>query len=402
MQNLAALFLVLFVTIINAQDFVLGVEAIEPAFLEQQQIKKDARIGIVANQTSKTLSKQSSVESLIAKGFNITHIFVPEHGYDGKVLAEKEVKDAVDPRTNIPIVSLYRTDGPKEVDLQLLEKIDCILFDLQDVGMRHYTYISTLYKIMEVAAKTQKPLIVLDRPNPLGPLMEGPLVQKNLISFISIAPIPLKHGMTIGEIALYFNTFLMHKKVKLSVVVMKNYQRDKPELFTMLAPLSPNIQTRHAIWGYSFLGLLGTISPFDVGVGTENAFSLIALPEKMLSRAGWKKIGGTLSEYGIKIKPFKSHKKEKKKQYEGLLLTITDPTKIRTNDLLEAILKLCVDEKIKLNFILPSSDKAFGSPLFRKSVFAKKKYLVNEKALDGFYQKAQTIFLYKPWPTFAQ
>ena len=397
MQFFIHIFLSILALVNTANAVILGVESITPFFLEQQGIKKDACIGIVANQTSKTSNKQSSVGFLVKKGFNITHIFAPEHGYDGKTLAEKGVRDTIDSLTRIPIISLYRENGPKIIDPKLLATIDCIFFDLQDVGMRHYTYISTLYKLMESALTASKPIIVLDRPNPQGSSMEGPLVQKGFESFISIAPIPLKHGMTAGELATYFNTYFFNKKVKLFVVPMKNYNRSSQN-FKMLAPLSPNIKSQQAIWGYSFLGLLGEVQPFDVGVGTKHAFVMIALPEKILSTAGWKNIEPLLSLHAIKTKSLKYHKKEKKQRFEGLLLEITDPEKIRTNFLFESILKVCFDEKIKTQF-MPNFDKAFGTPLFRSSFLSGKKYKSDEQSLKAFYKRAQSIFLYEPWPS---
>lgn len=103
-----------------------------------------------------------------------------------------------------------------------MDLVDILIFDIQDVGMRHFTYISLLYKVMEAAKTFDKPLIVCDRPNPLGGLMEGPLVEPSLISFISIAPVPLRHGMTIGELALYFNRYQMNNSVSLHVAKMKS------------------------------------------------------------------------------------------------------------------------------------------------------------------------------------
>src|SRR5207249_6044556 len=143
-------------------------------------------------------------------------------------------------------------------------ELDCLVFDIQDSGMRHYTYISTLLNTMKIAAEYKKPYIVLDRPNPLGGMMQGPLVQPDLISFISIAPIPLRHGMTIGELAHYFNGHILEKSAILHVIPMHDYNRMNGFAGTFLHQLSPNLLSLQSCYGYSFLGLLGEVEPFDV------------------------------------------------------------------------------------------------------------------------------------------
>ena len=199
-------------------------------------------------------------------------IFAPEHGFDGKSHAAQEIKDGRDVKTKIPVMSLYGKGTGKKVDPEMIKNIDAFFFDIQDSGMRHYTYISTLFTILKAAEEEKKKVIVFDRPNPLGKAMEGPLVESSLISFISIASIPLRHGMTLGELAEYFNQHVLEKQAALTVVPMKNYDRTVG-IEHLHAPLSPNIASKESCHGYSFLGLLGEVKPFDVGVGTASCIS---------------------------------------------------------------------------------------------------------------------------------
>ncbi|MES2181763.1 MAG: exo-beta-N-acetylmuramidase NamZ domain-containing protein, partial [Pseudomonadota bacterium] len=133
------------------------------------------------------------------------------------------------------------------------------MFDIQDSGMRHYTYISTLYHAMKVAAQYNKQMVIFDRPNPLGARMEGPVVTQQLKSFISIAQVPLRHGMTVGELAWYFNKYELEKPAELHVVRMHGYDRRARFVAQneLAQPLSPGLRTEQACYGYSFLGLLG-------------------------------------------------------------------------------------------------------------------------------------------------
>ena len=230
----------------------------------------------------------------------VKYIFAPEHGLNG-TLAERDVHDAIDAKTHIPIISLYGNGTGKMISDAQMNDLDLLIFDIQDSGMRHYTYISTLLNTMKVAAEYGKAYIVLDRPNPLGSLMEGPLVDQSLISFISIASIPLRHGMTIGELALYFNRYVLKKAAPLQVIKMENYDKSTGFAGTFIHQLSPNLQSLQSCYGYSFLGLLGEIEPFDIGIGTPMAFRCITLPEAVVVPKGmWLRLQAVLSSFGVR------------------------------------------------------------------------------------------------------
>jgi uncharacterized protein YbbC (DUF1343 family) len=185
---------------------------------------KDKQIGIVINQTGILTNKIYLVDFLIEKQINIKFIFAPEHGFRGTADAGEHVLDAKDIKTGLPIISLYG-DNRKPKSEQL-KGIDVMIFDLQDVGARFYTYISTLHYVMEACAENNIPLIVLDRPNPNGNCIDGPILEKEYTSFVGMHPVPILHGMTIGEYAQMINGEKWLKNsvhCKLTIIPCVNY-----------------------------------------------------------------------------------------------------------------------------------------------------------------------------------
>ena len=171
------LFLFVITSLSLCHAYKLGYESLTPGHVAALVPQcKTPRLGLVTNHTGVTDQGQRVVDYLLQKGFIITKLFAPEHGISGTILAEKDVTDTKDAKTGLPVISLYKNQTGSPAD-SMFEDIDVILFDMQDSGMRHYTYISTLYQVMRIAAALHKPIIVLDRPNPLGPNMEGPLVE---------------------------------------------------------------------------------------------------------------------------------------------------------------------------------------------------------------------------------
>src|SRR5436190_4773991 len=272
--------------------FSLGVENVSPSLMARIVPNKSKPvIGLITNQTGVNQQNVRTIDTLLANNCcDIKYIFVPEHGLNG-ILAERDVPNSVDTQTNISIISLYGNGTGKMISSEHINNIDLLVFDIQDSGMRHYTYISTLLNTMKIAAEYHKLFVVLDRPNPLGGLMQGPLVESDLISFISIASIPLRHGMTIGELAWYFNEHVLERSVPLHVVTMSDYDRTQGFVGQWLQQLSPNIQSLQSCLGYSFLGLIGELEPFDIGIGTNMAFRCITLPESLhVASSVWKQI----------------------------------------------------------------------------------------------------------------
>lgn len=240
----------------------------------------DKNIAVVANQTSVITNKEGGhthlVDSLISSGINIVRVFAPEHGFRGKADAGEMVEDGTDKKTGLPITSLYGSN--KKPSEEQLEGIDMILFDIQDVGVRFYTYISTLHYVMEACAESGIPVVVLDRPNPNGSYVDGPTLDIKNQSFLGMHPIPLVHGMTIAEYAQMINgEHWLEGNVKcdLQVIPMDDYKRDM-EYSLPIRP-SPNLPNDQSILLYPSLGLFeGT--HVNAGRGTEYQFQRFGAP----------------------------------------------------------------------------------------------------------------------------
>lgn len=389
---------------VPSNSFRLGIENVNRLFVSEVLNKPASaiRVGLVTNQTGKDQQGNRTVDVLLQKGLRVKYLFAPEHGFSGKIEAGNTVTDEIDASTKIPIVSLYVHGAGRKIDVNRMQDIDVLMYDLQDCGMRHYTYISLLLRVMEAALECNKPLIVLDRPNPLGGLMEGPLVEPDLISFISIAPIPVRHGMTIGELAHYFNHYMLKEPIALHVIKMSNYNRGTHQ-FTMLAPLSPNIATLESLGGYSFLGLLGEIAPFNVGVGTPDSFQIITLPISMDGK--WLQVQQLLKHAGLESTIHTHYVERKKQHYKGLKLVLKNKPVWSSLAIVVALLTFFKKEGIPLQFSA-SFDKAMGSSQLQKMINAgaiDNTFLTPIKNnLDTFYIKAFPTFLYQPHPYLSQ
>lgn len=235
------------------------------------------RFAVVANQTS-MVGNTHLVDTLLALGADIRKIFCPEHGFRGTAAAGAKVDNSTDPKTGLPIVSLYGKN--KKPTQEQLKDVDYVLFDLQDVGCRFYTYISTLHYVMEACAEAGIPLAVLDRPNPNGHYVDGPVLDTaHYRSFVGMHPVPVVYGMTIGEYAQMINGEGWLKggiKCNLGVFPMQGYKRDSVG-YELPVPPSPNLRNAHAIALYPSLCLFeGTT--VSVGRGTDWPFEVIGTP----------------------------------------------------------------------------------------------------------------------------
>ncbi len=231
------------------------------------------RIAVVGNQSS-LVGGLHLVDSMLAYGFKVTKIFCPEHGFRGKAEAGARVGDENDAKTGLPIISLYGKN--KKPTKEQLKNIDCVVFDLQDVGCRFYTYISTLHYVMEACAENNIPLVVLDRPNPNCHYVDGPVLDPKYQSFIGMHPVPIVYGLTIGEYAQMINgEHWIKGKCNLTVVPMLNYRRDSS--YALPVPPSPNLQTLQSILLYPSLCLFEGTN-ISVGRGTEYPFEIIGCP----------------------------------------------------------------------------------------------------------------------------
>jgi len=251
------------------------------------KLLKGKNIGIVANQTSvvnDTLVSQNSlqvvdfhlVDFIYEFDNTISKVFAPEHGFRGTADAGELIKDGVDSKTGIPIISLYGKN--KKPSKEQLKDIDIMIFDIQDVGARFYTYISTLHYVMEACAENNIELVVLDRPNPNGHYIDGPILEPQQTSFVGMHPVPVVHGMTIGEYAQMINGqgWLKNKVTcDLRVIKMKNYTHQTA--YSLAIKPSPNLPNDVAINLYPSLCFFeGT--PISAGRGTNKQFQLFGAP----------------------------------------------------------------------------------------------------------------------------
>ncbi len=236
---------------------------------------KDKRVAVVTN-PSGVIGHAHLVDSLLALKVNVVKVFAPEHGFRGTSDAGEHVKDARDKRTGLPVISLYGKN--KKPSTEQLKDVDLLLFDIQDVGTRFYTYISTLHYVMEAAAEEHKPLIVLDRPNPNGFYVDGPMLDTAFASFVGLHPVPLVHGMTIGEYARMINGegwLKNHAKCDLTVVNCIGY--DHAAYYELPVKPSPNLPDMSSVYLYPSIGLFeGTM--VSVGRGTDRPFQCIGYP----------------------------------------------------------------------------------------------------------------------------
>lgn len=234
------------------------------------------RVAIVANQSSR-INQVHLVDTLLALGISVQKVFAPEHGFRGTADAGEKVWSHKDPITGLPIVSLYGNNKKPRAD-QLFD-VDIVLFDIQDVGVRFYTYISTLHYIMEACAENNKPLLVLDRPNPNAHYIDGPVLEKEQTSFIGMHPVPVVYGMTIGEYALMINGELWLKNsvsCKLYIVPCKNYSHKTK--FEIEIPPSPNLRSDLSIALYPSLCFFEATT-VSVGRGTDRPFEMYGHPK---------------------------------------------------------------------------------------------------------------------------
>lgn len=241
---------------------------------------QEKRIGLVANGTSVLLKQDGTMvhlaDSLISSGFKLIRVFTPEHGFRGLADAGEELSDSVDPKTGLPLVSLYGSNRKPKPDQ--LQDLDLVIFDLQDLGVRFYTYIATLQLVMEACAEAGVPILLLDRPNPNADMVDGPVMEPEHNSFLGMNPIPLAYGMTLGEYATLINEegwLGEGKKADLTVVEVYNYQRNIP--YQLPVPPSPNIPNTQAAMLYPSLGLFeGT--RINAGRGTTMQFQCFGAP----------------------------------------------------------------------------------------------------------------------------
>ena len=241
---------------------------------------ENKRVAFCGNQTALVGSESTTlhlVDSLLKLHVNVVKLFCPEHGFRGQAEAGAKIASGKDAQTGLPVVSLYGKN--KKPTAEQLQDVDVILFDLQDVGCRFYTYISTLHYVMEAAAENHVKVIVLDNPNPNGFYVDGPVLDPKYKSFVGMHPVPIVYGMTIGEYAQMINgeKWLANgMQCDLTVVKMEGY--DRQYRYSLGMPPSPNLQTKESIFLYPSLCLFEGTN-ISVGRGTDMPFEMYGAPQ---------------------------------------------------------------------------------------------------------------------------
>ena len=381
----SALILILLSTLLFAEKIIPAAE--QPDLY--LPLLKDKRIALVVNHSS-LLKKGHLVDYLLKHGIKVKKILAPEHGFRGKADAGAHIKNFRDTKTGLPIISLYgKHKKPTKRDLN---GIDLILFDIQDVGVRFYTYLSTLHYIMEAGAEAQLPVVVLDRPNPNGHYIDGPLLQKKYRSFVGLHPVPVVYGMTIGEYAQMINAEGWLKgggEVKLTVIPLTNYTHQS--FYSLPVKPSPNLPNDRAIALYPSLAFFeGTV--ISAGRGTKKPFQLYGAPKYKVKKFFFT----PQSRPGAKYPKFKG------KRCYGVDLSKTDFRKNRAQQRLNLtyLQDAYANYPDKKGFFLKNQfmDKLSGSDQLRKQIASgaseetiRKSW---EKDLDRFKHIRKKYLLY--------
>jgi uncharacterized protein YbbC (DUF1343 family) len=276
------IFWIILFNLVTQSSYILAQETKQPVIVGAERTEvyfpllQNKRLGVVANQTS-LIGQIHLVDSLVHAGFNVVKAFGPEHGFRGGAGAGEEITSNIDAKTGIPVISLYGKN--KKPTAEDLAGIDLMIFDIQDVGVRFYTYISTMTYVMEACAENNIPLMVLDRPNPHCDYLDGPILDPAFSSFVGLHSVPVVYGMTIGEYALMVNGEHWLKdsvQCNLKVIHLENY--DHNSHYELPVPPSPNLPNYTAIQLYPSLCFFeGTI--ISVGRGTDYPFQVIGHPD---------------------------------------------------------------------------------------------------------------------------
>lgn len=316
---------------------------------------KGKKVGLVVNPTSQVF-EEHLLDFLLKKKVKVVKIFSPEHGFRGDADAGEKVASVQDPKTGLPIVSLYG-DNKKPKKEQLAD-LDVLVFDMQDVGARFYTYHSTLHYVMEACAESNKRLIVLDRPNPNGDYVDGPVLEKEFKSFVGMHTIPIVHGMTLGELARMFNGEKWLKdSVKCDLIVIKCQNYNHSTIYAPPIKPSPNLPNWQSIRLYPSICLFeGTV--VSLGRGTEMPFQVIGLPDS----------NGTGFSFTPKSIPGMAKKPPYENQvcYGKDLRTIEAPKKVN----LSYIIEFYASSKQKDKFFIPFFNKLAGNGLLMEQLKA--------------------------------
>ncbi|MEA3500894.1 MAG: DUF1343 domain-containing protein [Candidatus Marinimicrobia bacterium] len=346
---------------------------------DEFNILKDKKVGIVANHTSVNKNGKHIVDIINDfKNTEVTAIFAPEHGFRGEAAAGKYVENNIDPSTNAPIFSIYGKH--RKPNSKMLENVDILIFDIQDIGSRFYTYISTMGNIMEAGAENDIPVIILDRPNPIGGIVEGNVLNKKYSSFVGMYPIPIRHGMTVGELA----NMIKNEKwineaedLKLKVIKLENWDHKIffPQINLNWIDPSPNMRNFNEAILYPGMCLFEATN-FSEGRGTKHPFEWVGAPFinseeviKNLDKLGLKGVKFKAITFKPKDMPGCAvNPKFEDEIINGISIKVTDPAKFRSIDFGVNLIILLRDlypddfSVSRPNWI----DKLWGDDSFRK------------------------------------
>ena len=259
---------------IQGSKLILGIERTEEYFPQLH----GKRVGLVVNHTSVFPNGTHLADSLLSRGIRVKAIFAPEHGFRGMADAGAHIANGKDEKTGLPVISLYGKNKKPSAD-QLAE-LDILIFDIQDVGVRYYTYASTMHYVMEACAENGKLCILLDRPNPNGHYVDGPVLDRKFASFVGLNPVPVVHGLTSGELALMINGegwLQGNKRSQLTVIPCLGYAHSMS--YSLPVKPSPNLPNLQSVLLYPSICLFEP-TIVSVGRGTDTQFQVIGAPGK--------------------------------------------------------------------------------------------------------------------------
>ncbi|MEO8398928.1 MAG: DUF1343 domain-containing protein [Ignavibacteriaceae bacterium] len=406
--NFFSLFIFLSINIYSQPIVETGIEVL---WDDGYKILKGKKVGLITNPTGVDSKLKSTIDILFeAKDVQLAALFGPEHGVRGDFAAGDYVENYTDPQTKLPVYSLYgKTRKPSK---EMLKNIDVLVYDIQDIGCRSYTYISTMGAAMEAAAENNIEFVVLDRPNPLGGLrVEGNLVEKDFISFVSQFKIPYVYGLTCGELAKLLNSEgMLANKVncKLTVVPMKNWKREMSFEQTGLewVPTSPHVPHNYSPFYYVSTGIMGELGVVSEGVGYTLPFQLMGADwidaSLLATKMNDLNLEGVIFR-PITFKPF--YGRDEKKELHGVQIHIIDYSKINlmsiqflfmqiNNELYpdKNIFKLADESRLKM------FDKVCGSSkvreLFSKNMNYDQIKNLLEKDVQDFKEMSKKYYMY--------
>lgn len=391
----------------NTHRIKLGIDVLKENNFD---ILKGKRVGLITNPTGVDCNLKSTIDILFeSEDVNLVALFSPEHGVRGNIYAGDKVNSTTDAKTGLPIYSIYGKNRKPTKDM--LKDIDVLVYDIQDIGCRSYTFISTMGLSMQAAAESDIEFVVLDRPNPLGgEKIEGNFVTDNFLSFVSQFKIPYIYGQTPGELALMLNNEnMLGIKCKLTVIAMKGWQRNMTWEDTDLqwVPASPHIPNAETAIYYPTTGILGELGYLNIGVGYPLPFQIVGAPwingDSLAIELNSKKLKGIIFR-PIYYKPFYSTYKGE--LCEGIQIYITDYHKCRLTEIqfiiMEALNRMYPDKATFKNADkkrFDMFDKVCGTDYIRKQFSENHKWSdikdYFEKDEQLYFNISKKYYLYK-------